>query len=150
MFNHKRNLLWAALFSGVVLSTACTSDNDEQEHVETTISMQQLGTFESGVFNESAAEIVAYDKTTQQTFVVNANSGKIDVLDSSDPTNPAKNSDITLADDLGVNAGAANSVSFYNGLLAVAVENTTKTDNGWIAFYRVTSEAITFVDSVLL
>lgn len=145
----KRPLLWTALFSSSIFFVGCGSENDDpQPAVETTISMQELGIYESGVFDKSAAEIVAYDKVTQQTFVVNANSGKVDILDASDPSNPAKSSEIILATDLGVNAGAANSVSFYNGLLAVAVESTTKTDNGWIAFYSVTDSAVTFLEAV--
>ncbi|MEA1988210.1 MAG: choice-of-anchor I family protein [Pseudomonadota bacterium] len=118
------------------------------------ISLSEQGRYESGVFDESAAEIVTYDETTQQTFVVNANSGQIDVLDSSDITNPTLNVSLDLAQDLADNAvvadasdvGAANSVTTFNGLMAVAVEADTKTDAGWVLFYKTAD--LSFVSSV--
>lgn len=118
------------------------------------ISLSEQGRYESGVFDESAAEIVTYDETTQQTFVVNANSGQIDVLDSSDITNPTLNVSLDLAQDLADNAvvaapsdvGAANSVTTFDGLMAVAVEADTKTDAGWVLFYKTAD--LSFVSSV--
>lgn len=157
----KKNLLWASLFSGLVLTSGCNNnDNDKsseatpQETVETTISMQQLGTYESGVFDESAAEIVAFDATTKQTFVVNANSGQIDVLNASDVLNPTKNLSIDLAQTLENNSvvaskdlvGPANSVTVKNGLMAVAVEAGTKTDNGWVMFFNISD--LSYVSAV--
>lgn len=149
----QKNLLWASLFSGLILSSGC-NNNDNEPAVETTISMQQLGTYASGVFDESAAEIVAFDANTKQTFVVNANSGQIDVLNSSDVSNPTKNLSINLAQTLQDNGivgstdlvGAANSVAVKNGLMAVAVEAETKTDNGWVMFYKVSD--LSFVSAL--
>jgi len=119
-----------------------------------TISLSEQGRYLSGVFDESAAEIVAYDETTEQTFVVNANSGQIDVINSSDVTNPTLNLSLNLAQDLVdtdvVDAmsevGAANSVATYNGLMAVAVEANPKTDTGWVLFYKTAD--LSFVNAV--
>jgi len=118
------------------------------------ISLSQQGRYESGVFDQSAAEIVAYDPTTEQTFVVNANSGQIDVLDSSDVTAPSLVQALDIASDMTAASvvtstslvGAANSVAVYNGLMAVAVEAATKTDNGWVVFYKITD--LSFVRAV--
>ena len=73
-----------ALFSATTL-VGCV----EEETTETqTISLTEEGRYLSGTFDASAAEIVTFDETTTQTLVVNADSGKIDVLGSSDITNP--------------------------------------------------------------
>lgn len=52
------------------------------------IDIRPISTYASGLFDESAAEIVAHDPNTQRLYVVNANSGNIDVLDISNPANP--------------------------------------------------------------
>ncbi|HET6566243.1 MAG TPA: hypothetical protein VFG52_12590, partial [Xanthomonadales bacterium] len=101
------------------------------------ISLQQIGTYQSSVFAEGAAEIVTYDKTTQQLFVVNANANTIDVLDISDPTGPLKVNSIDVTVDLPM-AGSVNSVAVHDGLVAIAVEHSNKQANGWTAFYDVT------------
>ena len=129
---------------GFILTTslgACggTSSQDKTPAVNysnQTINLSQAGRYLSGVFDESAAEIVTYDPSTKQTFVVNANSGKIDVLNTIDISSPTLNTSIDVASNVGINAGSANSVAVYNGLLAVAMDNDTKTDNGWIVFYK--------------
>ena len=52
------------------------------------ITLEQIGRFETGVFAEGAAEIVAYDAASAQLFVVNAQARTVDVLDISDPAGP--------------------------------------------------------------
>tara|TARA_R110002049_G_scaffold57581_19_gene157763 strand:- start:3889 stop:5532 length:1644 start_codon:yes stop_codon:yes gene_type:complete len=102
-----------------------------------------MGRYETGVFDESAAEIVDYDPATRMTYVVNANSGQIDVIDASAPSSPTLTMTLDVAADvataLGMNAGdlgAANSVAVSNGALAVAIEADNKQANGYIAFYQ--------------
>ncbi|WP_413698575.1 choice-of-anchor I family protein [Psychromonas sp. KJ10-10] len=96
------------------------------------------------------AEIVTYDKMTQQTFVVNAQSGKIDVLNSKDIQHPTLNTSLDIKSDLkkhlNVDAGATNSVDVKNGLLAIAIEAENKTDAGWVAFYN--SQNLSFINAV--
>lgn len=93
---------------------------------ESVIDLEVLGTYHSGEFDESAAEIVSYDPDTQRLFVVNANSAKIDVLDASDPSNP------TLIASHAFSGGVVNSVSAKNGVIAVAVENENKQAAGTV------------------
>lgn len=115
------------------------------------IELAALGTYDSGVFDESAAEIVAHDPTTQRLFVVNADDGVLDVLDVSDPTAPVKASTIAAAgidaiDGTTTDADAVvNSVAVQNGIVAVAVEAGVKTDPGWVALFDTDGTAITAV-----
>ena len=105
------------------------------------VELSKLGTYASGVFNESAAEISAHDPLTQRLFVVNAQSGAVDVLDVSNPSAPTKVSTLTMAgmsaaDGSSVAADAVvNSVAVHDGVLAVAVESAPKTDPGWVGFF---------------
>jgi 2',3'-cyclic-nucleotide 2'-phosphodiesterase/3'-nucleotidase/5'-nucleotidase len=101
-----------------------------------------LGTYATGVFDEGAAEINAYDPATQRLFVVNADAVTVDVLDISDPTNPTR---IFQIDASEMGAGA-NSVAVSNGILAVAIENPEVTDNGFVAFYDTDGNFLTSVE----
>ncbi|MGD1704834.1 choice-of-anchor I family protein [Dapis sp. BLCC M229] len=103
--------------------------------------LRQLGTYETGLFDESAAEIPAYDRNTQRVFVVNANSLSIDVLDISDPTNP------TLINQIDVSpfGAVANSVAVNDGIVAVAVEANVKQDPGTVVFFDADGEELSQV-----
>lgn len=97
---------------------------------QASIQLQEIGRYESGLFDVSAAEITAYDAATKRLFVVNAQTNQIDILDMTDPTGPAK---------IGVIDGAPygssiNSVAVKNGLVAFASQAATKTDNGQVVF----------------
>ncbi|MEM1260832.1 MAG: choice-of-anchor I family protein [Pseudomonadota bacterium] len=96
--------------------------------------LKPIGTYESGIFDESAAEIVAFDARTRRAFVVNANDATVDVLDLSHPRTPTKiaSIDVTAAAD---SLGAANSVAVSRGRLAVAIERDPKQREGIVAFY---------------
>ncbi|WP_439101652.1 choice-of-anchor I family protein [Congregibacter sp.] len=120
-----------------------------------TIALSFLGRYETGEFDESAAEIVDYDPATEQAFVVNANSGQIDVLDISSPSTPTLATSLDVAADVaGALAdladasalGAANSVSVSGSTLAVAIEADSKQDNGYIAFYQTDGTFLSAVE----
>ncbi len=98
----------------------------------------QIGRYESDIFDDGGAEIVAFDATTDKLFVVNSGDSTIDVLDLTDPANPTKLAtiDVTAATVTGFTAGGANSVATKNGTLAVAVENDDKQANGQVYFYN--------------
>ncbi|MBN2647354.1 MAG: choice-of-anchor I family protein [Thiotrichales bacterium] len=149
----KKPLLAALLSSSVLLVGGCElSDEgtdglngrdglDGRNATSQAISLQPIATFSSGIYDESAAEIVAYDAVNRQTFVVNANRKTVDVLDNQNLANPVLKASLNLVSDFssaqiaGV-VGDANSVALKDGLLAVAVAANNKTDNGWVAFYR--------------
>ncbi|MFA0518613.1 choice-of-anchor I family protein [Vibrio sp. 10N.222.55.E8] len=90
-------------------------------------------------FDTSAAEIVSYDSCTDKLYVVNAQAQKVDVLSMNSASEPTSSDSIDLqsaAAASGIDIGAANSVSTHQGLVAVAIENTDKQQNGIIALYR--------------
>ena len=90
-------------------------------------------------FDTSAAEIVSYDSCTDKLYVVNAQAQKVDVLSMNSDSAPTSEGSIDLqsaAAASGIDIGAANSVSTHQGLVAVAIENADKQQNGIIALYR--------------
>lgn len=106
------------------------------------LSLSPIGTHESGVFDQSGAEIVAHDPKTQRLFVVNAQSGMIDVLDARVPSAPT----LLFSIDLSGYGSAINSVAIHAGLVAAAVENEVKTDPGQAVFMDVNGAVITAVE----
>ncbi|WP_299057463.1 choice-of-anchor I family protein [uncultured Nocardioides sp.] len=112
------------------------------------LSVEPIGTYRTGVFDRSAAEIVHFHAATQRLFVVNALSGELDVLDAADPTDPTRETSLVASDAAGVPTGVTvNSVAVRDdGLLAVAVEAPVKTDPGWIAF--ADADSLTWLGSV--
>lgn len=90
-------------------------------------------------FDTSAAEIVSYDSCTDKLYVVNAQAQKVDVLSMNADSAPTSEGSIDLqsaAVASGIDIGAANSVSTHQGLVAVAIENADKQQDGIIALYR--------------
>jgi len=80
------------------------------------IALKKLGTYESGLIDESAAEIVAHDPKSQRLFVTNAKDKSVDVLSIYNPRRPHK------IFSLDVSAyGEPNSVAVKRGIVAVAV-----------------------------
>jgi phosphodiesterase/alkaline phosphatase D-like protein len=82
------------------------------------LDIELLGTYATGVFDEGAAEIAAYDAATERLFVINA-AGTVDVLDISNPGYPTKLLEIPVKTLTG---GTPNSVAARNGLVAIAIE----------------------------
>lgn len=95
------------------------------------VSLSVLGTYSTGSFDEGAAEISAFDPTTNLLFVVNSNAITVDILDLSDPATPTKVGEI---DATQFGAGA-NSVAVNDGILAVAIESDPPTDPGKVVFF---------------
>ena len=93
------------------------------------ISLTPIGSFSTGIFDEGAAEIPAYDPVTQRLFVTNGFNSQVDVLSLSNPSNPSLLFNIDTGGDL-------NSVSFNNGILAVAVGADIPQNNGNVLFFN--------------
>jgi DNA-binding beta-propeller fold protein YncE len=103
------------------------------------ITLVPIGHYDSGVHDESAVEIVAYDPVEKELYISNAYANAVDVLDLSDPTRPSK----TRSLDMSPYGGGVNSVAFYSysadpndGYLAVAVEGESKQDAGTVAVFH--------------
>ena len=134
----KLSVLMTALLSvGLV---ACNDDNtnDQVKPVEeatpASIGLEYVSRYETGVFNEGASEIPAYDAATKRAFIVNAKKGAVEVLDVSNPENPKQIGEISTRT---LFAGSEiNSVAVKNGIVALAVQAANKTDNGWVVLYK--------------
>lgn len=94
------------------------------------LSLQVLGRYATGMFDESAAEIVAYNPASQSLFIVNGASDTIDIVNISDPANPA------LTTQVDVSAyGSPNSVAVSSSNLAAVALNAEATDGaGTVVF----------------
>lgn len=103
-----------------------------------TASLEVLGTYRTGLFDQGAAEIVAHDPETQRVFVVNAAATSVDVLDIGNPASPTKVATI----DAAALGGGANSVAVKNGLVAVAIQADVKTEDGLVALYDARTLAL--------
>lgn len=129
----------AALLATLAGCKSSSDDNNDAPAVVTpeTITLSYLGRYSATIFGASAAEIPAFDPVNQRIFIVNAQKGAVDVLDASDPANPALLQELTVE---AITQGAVvNSIAYKGGYLAVAVEAPTKTDNGWVALFDATS-----------
>lgn len=67
------------------------------------IELGPIGTYRTGVIDAGASEIVAFHAGTDQLFVVNADAGRVEVLDAADPSAPTQVGELdpagTLAGD---------------------------------------------------
>ncbi len=146
-----RTLLAAALLAAaglVATGTAAAAPDPAQSNPSgRAVELVRLGTHATGVFDASAAEITAFDPKTNRLFVVNAESGAIDVLDVADPARPTPlftlaTPGLRAADGSTVPAGAVvNSVDVHGDVLAVAVEGDPKTDRGWALFFDTVGQS---------
>lgn len=101
---------------------------------ELPVILNQLGRYEAETTEEDAegaAEISAFDPSSDRLFVVNAVENTIDIFDLSDLANPTLISSIDLSP---VGAGG-NSVAVKNGIVAVAVASDPTQNPGVVAFY---------------
>lgn len=111
-------------------------------------SLSLVGTFVSNSpFDTSAAEIVSYDACSDRIYVVNAHAKQVDLIEFNEKGQPTGAGSLELSvteKSAGIEIGAANSVSTFDGLLAVAIENKVKQEPGIIALFRTdTLELIT-------
>lgn len=122
--------------AGVVAAPVELSADDAR------VALSPLGSYATGVFDESAAEIVAYHARSERLFSVNAQAGEVTVLDVARPSSPRKlfaleTTGVRAADGSTVPDGAvANSVAVRpDGLGVVAVESPDKVSDGWLVLF---------------
>jgi hypothetical protein len=137
----------AALLLASTMPALATTDRSAQG----SLSVSPVGTYSSGVFAESATEIVAHDPRTQRLFTVNAADLRIDVLNVSDPTEPVLEFSLELPGiqskdgSVTLDGAVPNSVAVRGTTVAVAVEHPVKTEPGWVAFFTTSGQPITAV-----
>ncbi|KFI08862.1 alkaline phosphatase [Massilia sp. BSC265] len=112
------------------LLAGCGGSDDDEELTPRTLTMEKIGSYNGG--KAGAAEITAFDAASKRLFVVNGANGTVDVLDLSTPSAPRLLSTISVA---GLGAGV-NSVAIHDGLVALAIESSPKTNPGTVAFYN--------------
>lgn len=99
------------------------------------LKLTPLGTYESGIYAESAAEIVAFHPASKRILTVNAVSGEVDILDASDAANPQKVSTVSVGGDKEINSVAVR----RDGLAVAAVQQADKTQQGEALFFDVST-----------
>ena len=122
-------LAFAALVFAALLPLAVPAAAQSAAAQE--VQLDLLGTYQTGIFDEGAAEIVAYDAATARLFFVNADANEVVALDASDPSNLRQ----VFTIGLGAFGAGANAVAVKGGIVAVAVEAEEATDNGRVAFF---------------
>lgn len=132
-----------AVLAVLFLIVGCENNSDSNETPEETISenpssFKEIGSITIG--GTGAAEISAYDETTQKLFTVNnSNVNRIDVISLSDPSKPT----LLTSIDLTSYNGSANSVAVFNGKLAVALESKiNKQDPGKVVVFDTSNYAL--------
>lgn len=91
---------------------------------EDQLTLTPIATYSTGLYDEGASEIAAYDSATQRLFVTNAASNTVTILDISDPTNPTEVGTISF-DEYG---GGVNSVAVLDGAVVFAAVEGEDTD----------------------
>ena len=110
-------------------------------HAQSPVHLRKIGSFSANAFDEGAAEISAYDKHSKLLFAVNGATGNIDVLDISSPGSPFLARTINIAPY----GTGANSVAVRDGIVAAAVENYNKQDNGFVVFFNTQGQYLKHV-----
>ena len=106
------------------------------------IKLKPIGSYTTGVFDEGASEIVAYDPGIFRVYSVNAAAASMDVLDISRPKSPRLVATVSL-----LPFGArVTSVSVKDGLAAVAVPAEDETQPGKVVFFNRALQAINSVE----
>ena len=111
-------------FFAITMALALSSSAQE-------LSLEYLSSYQSGVFDEGAAEIVTYDALSNRLYFTNADANSVGIINFDDPTALALESEI----DLDAYGDGVNSVSAYQGIIAVAVEGAETMDRGKIVFF---------------
>lgn len=140
------------------------------------LSIEVVGRFASGIYGQSAAEIVQFHPASKSAFAINGALNRIEVISlegigDSEVAMPVAdeslysagfefapkvtaaragaNSSSVQREDTQINLGQANSIAISGDLMAVAVAAEIKTDNGAVLFYQLDSNGhSTFIKAV--
>ncbi|MEA5522235.1 choice-of-anchor I family protein [Limnoraphis robusta] len=120
------------------------SDDDDTPQPQPLAEVLKLqGSFETGIFDDSASQINVFDLTTQRAFVTNNANVSLDIIDFSNPAEPTLFKQVNVSEF----GGVVNSVAVFEGLVVVAVEADVSQENGKIVFLdlegNIQGEAIT-------
>jgi 2',3'-cyclic-nucleotide 2'-phosphodiesterase/3'-nucleotidase/5'-nucleotidase len=133
--SHQRLILSAFLIAASTPFSAAHANKIDSN--QTSIALTRLSTYSTGLFDQVASEIPAYDKISGHFFVTNSATNKLDVL----KLNPLNQPQLVTSINLAAYGGGPNSVAINNGVVAVCVQNTTVTDPGSVVFFNGTTFA---------
>jgi DNA-binding beta-propeller fold protein YncE len=102
------------------------------------ISLQHLSSIGTDSIGSTGAEIVAYDAKTKRAFAINSTDNDLAVIDLANPAAPILIYKVSL-DSYGA---GLNGVDTHDGLVAVAVEASPKTDPGKVVFLDARTLAV--------
>ena len=130
--------MWSRILTAIALCAGTiTLSPAEEQKASGALSFERIAQWQAddAAWDESAAEIVAFDSSTKRLFVVNAHQGRVDVVDLSEPSKPKTVGVIdTMAD--WDKSGGVNSVAVHDGIVAVAVEHDDKQEAGLVITYK--------------
>ena len=95
------------------------------------ISLTALGSYQTGLFDEGAVEIAAYDPFMRRVFMTFAERPEIRAVDISNPASPS----LALVIDISPWGPRATSVATHDAVLAVAVPAADETQPGQVVFF---------------
>ena len=95
-------------------------------HADGAIQLEQLDSINTG-----GAEISAYDPGSRRLFTTSAETNSVAIVDASNPAALVQIDTISVS-----KYGSPTSVAVKNGVIAVAIGSSVKTDPGTVAFYR--------------
>ena len=95
------------------------------------VELVRLGSYAAAGGN---AEVVSFDPTTDQLYILNTTGNKIEIVQIAATGVLTKTGEIDLASL--TEFGGANSVAVKNGIVAVAYGNSTAGDNGHVALFN--------------
>lgn len=123
-----------SLLAGLALSLPLTAN---------ALNVTKLSTYtEECGGEESCSEIAAFDEASSRVFVTNAAENELRIL-SLDGNTMLQEFQVI---DLSVYGGGPNSVAVSNGIVAVAVEAETKTDNGSVVLFEYDTNLGTYTE----
>ena len=89
------------------------------------ITIQRIGS--TPFIGSAGTEIAAFDPETRRLFSTNVTALRIDIFDIANPAQPAFVTSVPLT-------GTPNSITVRDGIVAVAVENLTRTSPGTVSW----------------
>ncbi|MBK8329916.1 MAG: choice-of-anchor I family protein [Bacteroidetes bacterium] len=105
-------------------------DNDKILPVASNkLALTLVNSFSNGLAGTNSAEIVAYDSMSQRLYIANSIGAKLNIVSFENPANPVMLYSINISA-----YGNINSVAVKNGLVALAIENTSPQQNGYVVF----------------
>lgn len=134
-----KNFLPKSLLLSIPLAATMTISAQDYQ-------LNRLSGFATGVFDEGAAEIVDYSSSEEKLYFVNANDGKVGIVDISNLSTPVFEQYIDIV-SYTTAGGGINAVAVGDDFFAVAVENDNKQANGYIAFFDLSGNHIVTVDA---